>query len=177
MKNKTELKTIIKLLAAAFILVFIFTCIPRNIDINYPAIRYYWDNPNNVIQTTVAIKGKLYKPLFFNSRFKGTCIIEEYNFTKDYKMRDLIFEKKIFNGAATLCYINYQTGERAPKTKILGEIWISGDMDKICISGYSPEFFSSDKNYEPLMLISAPAQTKEDAMQIVDQLIPVDLFE
>ena len=178
MENKI---TVIKIVAAALILVFLVTCIPRNINIEYPAIRYSENDSDAAIQTSVVIKGKLFKPLFFSSRFEGTFIVEEYDFSKEYKLMDVSFGRG-FDKRGTLVYYTYNVEEGGSDIKYtgsdikhIGSIWISGNMDRICILGISPEYAETEGAYayEPI-IISAPAETREDAVQIADQLIPED---
>ena len=166
MENKI---TAIKILAAALIVVFLVSYIPRNINVEYPAIRYP-ESGSDVVQTSVVIKGKLSRPLFSSPTFKGTIIIEDYNFTKEDRLLSLKFGKD-FEESNDLVYESYDANTGYLDMKGVGYIWILGNMDKICIWGAAPENVGATGDFEEV-IISAPAETKEDAVQIADQLLP-----
>lgn len=89
-----------------------------------------------------------------------------YDFTKEYKLLDMKFQKS-WGGLSALCYSGILPGG-IPDPKTIGTIGISGNMDRICIMGFAPEDVGVDGRSGGV-IISAPAETIQEAVQIGDQ--------
>ncbi len=158
--------TAIKLLLALSIVVLLLSCIPKTIDINYPAVQYSQDDPTIVKNINITMKGKLYKPLFFNSKYVGTCIIEGYDFTKDYQLIDIKFKNRN-SGLGILSYSTILT-DGTPEIKQIGDIWLSQSINKLNIFGVAPKDIGINGSFESV-IISAPANTLDEAKRITDE--------
>lgn len=160
---KDKIKKIVLLLAGIFVIVFLITCIPRKIDIDYPAIQYRYNDPEYIVQTSISMKGKLFKPLFFEAKYTGTCVIEGYDFTEDNNPFDMRFGRSV-NGFSVLTYtITLPNGK--PDLEIIGRIGMSGNFDSVYIEGIALEDIDST-GFREFISISAPAETREEALRI-----------
>ncbi|PXW86016.1 hypothetical protein DES38_1262 [Streptohalobacillus salinus] len=155
---------ILILLTTTFILFYNF---PTKIEAEYPAIQYNEGYPDSVVQTKIKISGTLNRPIIGNKTFNGQFVIKGYNFSKDYKLIDVVFSnftKKSMVGS--LGYINNKNGKN--DLKIVGII-ASSDMEKFTLSFYDSE--KEEPNPEKQIKISAPSTTYEEGMKIQNELI------
>jgi hypothetical protein len=161
---KTIQKVLISSLAvllalAAFLTFYRF---PKSIDLQYPAVEFRNGDASSAEQTTIAIKGTLYRPLFRNAEFSGTIAVEKYDFTKRYELIDVRFYKEIRNGWGPLVYSYVDDGK--PILKSFGSIWKSGDFERIGIEVNEPLPSAAT------LTIAAPARTYEEARSVVAQM-------
>jgi len=112
--------------------------------------------------TTITIRGKLSRPLFRDAQFSGAFVIEKYDFTKTYKLMDIVFYKHIRNGWGSLIYTDVVNGK--PILQMFGSIWISGTFDKLKIFVYEP--LGADNKSSANLRIVAPAKTYDEAVSI-----------
>jgi hypothetical protein len=110
------------------------------------------------------MKGKLYNPLFLNTKYTGTCVIEGYEFTNSYQLIDISFTKG-YDGLGILSYTQILPNGN-PDIQMIGSMWISGTIDRLCIFGIKPDDINSDT--ADRIIISAPAKTREEALKITD---------
>lgn len=160
---KIKKMTIVKSLAAAFILIFLATCIPKKIDFTLPAVQYSYDDPDYLVQTSITMKGKLSTPLFMNAKYTGTCIIEGYDFTEEYRLIDMEFRRDM-DDCSILSYSTLLP-DGSPDINLIGQMGMTGNFDSICILGRAPEDVKKSGELG-LVIISAPAETKEEAIEI-----------
>lgn len=151
-------------LAIIGIIIFLLSCIPKTIDINYPAILYSREDSSMVKRLSITMKGKLYNPLFLNPKYTGTCVIEGYEFTNSYQLIDINFTKG-YDGLGILSYTKILP-DGNPDIQMIGSLWISGAIDRLCIFGIKPDEINS--NAADRIIISAPAKTREEALKITD---------
>lgn len=135
---------------------------PKKIDIEYPAVQFRGHPAEAVEQTTLTLKGVLYRPLFRDERFVGELSIEKYDFTTKYELIDIDFHKNIRNGWGTLSYTKVANGQVSLNT--FGDIRKLNQFDKVLISVYEP-IGESSKTWTDLV-ITAPAQSFEEAQDI-----------
>lgn len=150
------------LLSAIFlgVIIFLVSFLPKNIDTSYTAAQYNSDEPNTVQRNlTITLKGKLYKPFFLDARYKGTCVIEGYDITKEYDLDDIIFSQ--INDIGNITYSTEK--DNLEKTWNLGNIWVNNNIDAIIIWGVAPS-----GNPEERVTIVAPAVSSEEAREIID---------
>lgn len=164
---KKVIVLIFAVLVCGFIMLYLISCIPHKIDLKYPAIQYYEDNTKEVKNITIEMKGKLYKPLFGNPKYVGSCVIEGYDFTKNYQLTTVVFDEHVESRPGILSYATVKK-LGIPDSKIIGQIWMSGNFDKLCVYGACPEDIEST-SFEPIN-ISAPAKTTEEAINIANEL-------
>ena len=159
---KKNSKRILILLSAILlgVIILLVSFLPKNIDISYIAAQYNSDEPHIVQRNlTITMKGKLYRPLFLDTRYEGSCVIEGYDITKEYDLDDIIFSHT--NGIRNITYSTIK--DDSEKTWHLGNVWIKDDVDAILIWGLAPS-----GNPEERVRIVAPAVTSEEAEEIMD---------
>jgi len=148
-------------------IIFSLSWIPKNIDVSYPAYVYSGDSSAAFVseQTTIAMKGKLYRPLFLDARYDGTVDIGYYGsiqgtlmeiqFSKDWQgYGHVIWRYFDTSGALTITDFNY-----------IGDMKITSNADKIFINGVLPQDIGKDSPTTNVY-IAAPAETLEDALQL-----------
>lgn len=149
------------LLSAAIlgIIIFLLSFIPKSIDINYDATLSTMEEPNKVYKNiTINMKGKLYRPIFLDARYAGTCVIEGYDLTNEYILEDIRFQRTSNEG-----HLIYSSNVDSSKTIRLGTIWIKDSIDTILIFSIAPSGILQEN-----VTIAAPAITAEDAIKIKD---------
>ncbi len=138
------------------VVIFISSCIPKSISLEYPAVQYLPNDNGYKENIKIRIKGKLYKRIFGNPLFSGDIVIDGYNFTNEYELIPITFNSKISNGMGTLTYTTVINGN--PKLETLGMIWITDNFKSINIEVNNPNHVGAT--------ISAPAATLEDAKKV-----------
>ncbi len=126
--------------------------IPSKINAEYAGIQYNVDTKTNE-QVNIKIDGKLYK----NDVFKGKIVIDNFDFTKEYDLIPITFDKSITNGRGTLAYTTVVDGE--PILKMIGTIKINDDFSKVYITTNKEE---TKKDF----IIAAPAKNLEEFNEI-----------
>lgn len=152
----------ILLIAGLFITIFILFCRPTNINIEYPAVKYRANDNVHTENIKIKIQGKIYKNIFSNPTYIGKINIENYDFTKQYQLLPIIFDRKIMNGMGSMTYTTVING--SPKVELLGTIWISDNFKTVHILINEP--IGKDEKTVGDLIISAPAQTHKDAIKI-----------
>lgn len=150
------------IITIVFFAIVAISGIPKEIDKQYTAVMYRENEVGKIDKTSITVKGKLYKKLFSDTRFIGKIVISRFGYTKNYELCDVIFHKAVKDGYGSLIYDTTMNG--APKLETLGLIWIEGDFEKLTILVGEP-ILSENKSYKNL-IISAPAETKEEAIKI-----------
>ncbi|MGZ9585794.1 helix-turn-helix domain-containing protein [Paenibacillus marinisediminis] len=142
------------------------SAIPETIHAEYPAVQYRANDASYMERTKIKVDGKLYTRWFSDPRFKGTFVIEQYPYTKEYQLVNIVFYDDIRNGWGYLIYSSFSNGR--PILESLGSIWIDKHMGKINIQVFEP--ISGDAKTTKDLIISAPAETREEAIAITEQL-------
>lgn len=153
-------------LAALFGIVVAISGIPRTINKEYPAVQYRINDETYSENTTIAIKGKLFKRLFSEPKFVGSFVVDNFEYTKTYELANIMFYKSIRNGWGGLTYITVKDGR--PIHESLGSIWMSDNFEKLTIWVYEP--LDSDHKSTTDLVISAPAKSRSEAIGISKQL-------
>lgn len=162
------MKSIIVFLSV-IIIVGLFTSIfgvKRSIDEEYKAIQFRTNDLTEMEHTTIEIKGKLHKGIFKKPKFVGSIVIGLYEFTKRYELNNLTFTEydKGYYG-----YLSYHANINGKADqKIMGDILISEDFKEIVI--YVVEQTGSNEQLLKELIISAPSQTLNEAIEIYERL-------
>lgn len=152
----------ILLILVISIAIFIFSCIPKSINLECPAVQYRTNDNNYKENIKIRIKGKLCKRIFSKPMFSGDIVIDGYDFTNKYELIPITFDSRIRNGMGALTYTTIINGN--PELETLGAIWITDNFKTINIQVNNPSHKGTT--------ISAPAQTLEDAIKISQNFNP-----
>ncbi|MGO4349715.1 hypothetical protein AB4Z45_29950 [Paenibacillus sp. MCAF9] len=142
---------------SAFLFIYNF---PKKIDLEYPALEYRVGKPESGEVTTIKVKGTIYKPLFRDPSFHGQFIINKYDYTKNYQLRDIDFYQDL------LFYHQNENGTSVHKP--LGYLMISDNFAQMNI--YVNENMNDNQLIGKDLRISAPAKNYEEAMRINAEL-------
>ncbi len=156
---------ILMIVLGAFFIIYIVSCIPKQIDIVYPAVEYNTNNMSYEEKTSIKIQGKLYNKLFSRPTFYGRLIIDKYDMTKDYELIQLIFGAGLENQG--FIYYTATDGFDAD-LQYFGTIFISKNFKTLNIQINDDTDRQSGQN----LFISAPAKTREEAEEIFKALHP-----
>ena len=141
--------------------------VPKEIDQAFDGIAYGVGSKSNQInkEVTITIKGKFYRKIFNHDRFKGTIAIKgdvPTNLILDRKQVEVVF----LDNGGSLLYGNSS----------YGILYINKDFSELSIIVY--EFIESGRgnpsyswNPEGGLLISGPAKTRKEALNISNELI------
>lgn len=142
--------------------------IPRSINKEYAAVQYRASDSTNTYNTNIIVKGKLYKRLFSNPKFVGSISIDNFEYSKKHQLFDITFTKSIQASSGYLIYHVVENG--VPLQEALGVIWMSENFSQLTILVFEP--FDSQQRSTKDLIISAPANTRTEAIQIFEQLNP-----
>lgn len=161
-------KTILiaSIITAVVITVILISGIPRKLEKSYQAIQYRYNKEEEIKKINIVVKGKLYKRLFSDTRFTGSIVISNYRYTKTYELMDVVFNGGVSDGMGNLVYWTIKEG--ASDMETLGAIWMEGNFDKIAIWVFEPLY--SDSKTSTDLFIAAPADNREEALEITDRL-------
>jgi len=140
--------------------------IPRTIDKEYAAVQFRMNDDTYVENTNISVKGKLYTRFFSDPKFVGSIMIDNFEYTKTSDLTDITFNKSILEGWGILNYVTIDNGKL--HTDMLGSIWMSDHFDEVTI--WVSEPLDSDSKSTRDLIISAPADSRMEAIQIVEQL-------
>ncbi|OAB27039.1 hypothetical protein PMSD_23975 [Paenibacillus macquariensis subsp. defensor] len=152
-------------IASLFGIVIAISGIPRTIDREYAAIQFRMNDDTYVENITIS-KGKLYTRFFSDPKFKGSIMIDNFEYTKTSEVFDITFYKTILEGWGPLQYDVFDNGK--VDTEFLGSIWMSDHFDKLTIWVFEP--LDGERKSTRDLIISAPANSRKEAIQIVEQL-------
>lgn len=171
-KVEAGLRPIVKIVivlacaAAIFGVIVLLSGIPRTIDKQFSAVQFRVNDEHVVENTTIAIKGKLYKRLFTEPRFEGAFVIDSYAYTKTYELADIVLDPSVKQSSGVLTYASFQNG--MAKLQGLGMIFVGGNFDELMIKVFEPE--DGDRKSTTDLILAAPAATRAEAMQIFMRL-------
>lgn len=140
--------------------------IQRAVDVEYEAIQFQKTDTTDAsdeVQTTITVTGKLHKKLFKTPLFVGSVTVDLYDFTKTYEMINLNLNKHNEKYYSVLHYHANINGK--PEQAFLGLIWVNDNFEEIII--VDTEHIGIEHQY---MIITAPAQTLTDAIQMYERL-------
>lgn len=120
--------------------------IPQNIDVEYKGIQYEASTKTNK-EVNIKINGKLH-----NNVFKGKIVIDSLDFTKEYDMLPIIFDKNVMAGMGSLVYTTVVNGE--PILQMVGTIKSIDNFSKLYIT-------TSNIDNKDELIIAAPAHDLE----------------
>lgn len=143
------------------------SAIPKKISLDVPAVEYRTENYTYVEHTRIRVEGKLYKRWFSDPKFSGKILIDKYPYTKEYDTIDVTFYKEIMNGWGGLTYAGI-TSDHKPTLETLGGIRMRNDLQQISIEVYEP--IEGDGKTKKDLVLSAPANTREEAFMITEQV-------
>ncbi|MGI2293798.1 MerR family transcriptional regulator [Paenibacillus sp. GXUN7292] len=153
-------------IAVLFGAVVLLSGIPKKIDKELPAVQFRINDETYSEVTSISIQGKLYKRWFTSPRFAGSLVIDNYEYTKTYELLGITFFDSIQQGWGVLTYSTVIDGR--PELESLGLIRITKDFEQLAIWAYEPKL--GDHKSTTDLLIAAPAQTREEAVRIYEQL-------
>jgi len=153
-------------IASLFGIVIAISGIPRTIDKEYAAVQFRMNDDTYEENITISVKGKLYTRFFSDPKFKGSIMIDNFEYTKTSELIDITFFKSIPQGWGALQYDFFDNG--TVNIESLGVIWMSDHFDKLTIWVYEP--LDGDSKSTTDLIISAPANSRKEAIQIVEQL-------
>ncbi len=155
---------ILGILAGAFLAIYIISCIPRQINLEYPAVEYDVNNKDYERLTSVLIQGKFYKRLFSTPVYKGKLSTGGYEISENYELIPLAF---LGGELKNQGYIHYTTVVDAkPELKFFGTLFMSDNFKNINIE------INDEFNKQPgrKLSIAAPARTRKEAVEIAQAL-------
>ena len=133
-----------------------------DIDITLHGIQAQIGDEEDIGEKTVTIRGRYWRYLFLNDRFEGRIEVEGYDFTFDGRMWpvELSFEDSRNGRSSVLSYWGYDG-----RNFIDGAAWriySKPDFSKILLL-----IFNDSEN---MLYISAPADSREEAVDIAKEL-------
>jgi hypothetical protein len=156
------------ILVASILVIFgsflVFYDFPKSIHLNYQAVEFRTGDPSSVQKTTVHIKGTLTRPLFRNQKFHGRITVDKYNYSRNYQMFDIYFNKVIRNGLGTIAY-----SDEKPSGFTFGFIWKKGSFDSLKILVFEPNGPDAGGGKASNLQIIAPSNDYESASAIAQQ--------
>ena len=138
------------------IAIILWMNIPRNIDVEYRGIQYKMGTETNE-EVNIKINGKLYN----NDVFKGKIVIDNLDFTKEYDMLPIVFDRNIMNGMGSLVYTTVVNGE--PILRMVGTIRSKDNFSEVYITTNKTE--NKDE-----LIIAAPAHNLEEFNKIKKEI-------
>ncbi|MEC0090476.1 hypothetical protein [Paenibacillus macquariensis] len=153
-------------IASLFGIVIAISGIPSTIDKEYAAVQFRMNDDTYVENITISVKGKLYTRFFSDPKFKGSIMIDNFEYTKTNEVIDITFYKSMLKGGGMLHYTPIDNG--TVNIEALGVIWMSDHFDKLTIWVFEP--LDGDRKSTTDLIISAPANSRKEAIQIVEQL-------
>lgn len=159
------------LLAAALAWAFIYTY-PRQLTVTMQGVMYQLGevHKDEVSPTAISVHGELKRSILGVRTFQGTIDIEGENIPVPEENRELElrFSKQ---GETQLFYRYFNNG--SIKQFLYGILFINKDFSKIAIMKYqrNPDGNGGSWNGGDGYMISAPAQNREEALEISNELL------
>lgn len=151
------MRLLIPVAVFACILFFLFYSFPKTIDLDYPAIEYRNDEPGQAEVARIWIKGTLRRPLFRDGSFRGSIVIDKYEFTRTFQLLDVQLSQREDAAMGLLTYSPVQNVLQPIRS--LGMLWVSGNFERLEIH------HSRGENGPVSYILSAPSRTYEEALQ------------
>lgn|GEM_PF-6302614 len=150
-------------------LIILISGIPQKIDKQILAVQYRMDDETDVENTTITIKGLFYKRWFSDYKFKGSFIVDNYEFTKTYDQIGITLNRGKSKSAEGILY--YAGNIRgAPSMEFLGVIRMSDDFEQITINILETTDSDSKSKSTKDLWIAAPATTREEGLLLYNSL-------
>lgn len=128
-QNK-RISVVIVLLVIIIIVGLIRVPLKKEIDIKDETSIYQFNNYEYSNPISITIKGTFYRYLFRSDRFVGQVIIDDYPYTENYEMVEIVFR----NGTGKLYYENIEDG--IIKGNSIGDIIIDKKFENILLLVY-----------------------------------------
>lgn len=143
-----------------------FLPLQRNVDVVHKGVLCRTNDPNYKEDVNIEVKGKYRDYLFRMDTFKGTIVIDKYDFTSEWDCMGLIFHE----GMSQLTY-NEPSG--VPNMETIGFLFCTPNFDRMMTTVFEPiDNNRGNWSGEDGLFISAPAETREQALQVVSDLAP-----
>jgi len=156
---KVMISSIVVLFAAASAFLYLYD-FPKKIDLVFPAMEYRVGKPDSGEATTIKVIGTLNSPLFRDPYFHGQFIVDKYDYTKIYQLRDFEFNQDIV--------FYHGNNKGTPFQKFLGYLVTSDNFAQLNIVVF--EEINDNQRSDRDLRISAPAKNYEEAMKINEEL-------
>ena len=137
---------------------------PKKIDMELPAFEYMYGEEVGE-QTTVAIKGKVKRPVFRKSVFEGSIFIDSYEITKEHP--DIV-SIDMDNYIGSINIVNFES--RKYENLFLGIIRTEQNLESMLIH-VSGETVKDEKS----KIIALPANNIEEAMEVYERIYDIKL--
>ncbi|GAF06611.1 hypothetical protein JCM16418_581 [Paenibacillus pini JCM 16418] len=126
---------------------------------------------NNTIEKVVNIKinGKIYSSINGNKTFKGTIDVEGENLPVPSDQRQLIINLSDKLQGGVISYAGYDQGK--PFTYAYGGIFFNKNFSKATLYVYNKNDASGGWNVDDGLMISLPASTRSEALDISNELM------
>ncbi|NIK77060.1 hypothetical protein FHS15_002185 [Paenibacillus castaneae] len=157
-------------IALLFGIVIALSGIPHTMNKEFTAIQYRTSDPAYVENTTIIVKGKLYKRFFTNPKFVGSIVVDNFEYTKTHQLFDITFYKYDQSSSDVLMY--YTNKQGVPVHEPLGVMMMSENFNTLSILVFEPLDKNTNSKSTMDLIISAPAASRKEAVQIYEQLSP-----
>lgn len=140
---------------------------PKSINVSYPAVEYRGNAAATASNTTLHIKGTLFRPLFRNPIFHGRITVDKYDFTQlpNYHMADILFDRKVRHGWGSILYID---GAK-PTGTYFAMVWKKANFASIKLTLFEPVGLDVVQESTKDLQIIAPANDYVSARAIAGQ--------
>lgn len=163
MGSKKFRKTLF-LVSIIVIIILVLGClIPIPLPVDKKSAGIYWESNNASFQedSEIIVQGTYLKyiiPAFFSDIFTGKIVISNFEYTQEYSMLKITFDRDNFN-TGSLAYIDYATNSH----EILGLIGVRGIFDEIAILQSTSTNSGEPENVK---VISAPSSSRQEAVNL-----------
>ncbi|WP_432667439.1 hypothetical protein R9X47_13720 [Wukongibacter baidiensis] len=162
---------------AVIIIAYVIFAFPVKINKELPAVRYRLGDEKFAENITIKIDGRYVRKLFSDDVFVGTIYIEGYEFTDDSSgfrnlkstLANINFNRK---GHGMYKYVKISSGDLQDLME--GEIYMKDKFSVLSMTIMekdSPDSAISGWNSGDGLVISAPAKTRQEALNIFNLLI------
>lgn len=139
--------------------------LPRDMELHYAGIEYRLGDVESASSVSVDIEGKIQKRFFNNNRFRGDILLGEHHlFDMDVVLNP---------DGALLMVRNTETG----KLERVGVLYSTGDISQLTIAVLEPAVLFGQVSEERFwnrdsgLMISAPADSRQEAVNISNELL------
>jgi hypothetical protein len=161
MRSKSSLLTISIVLFLGICMFLFYYKFPTEVDVDRTAVSFVDNDPSSTIQTSVNIKGTLYRPVFRQAKFVGKVSIDGYGFTKEDAMMDIFITLK--KNGLNMGNLTYISNKSPFSPNEGGLIWFDDNFENINIWGSSK--WNKSKVGKHLFIV-AESQNYEEAISI-----------
>lgn len=149
------------------IALYIYYAYPRKINETYHGIQYKLGDSEHKEDVTIKINGWITKKLILKDRFEGAIVINEKEISK--------LKLDIDNSREWLLGYNKEISE----FESFGAIYIKGIFEEftICVFEKGEESGSSGWSSKDGFMISVPAKSRDEALEISQKLVKNDLIK